>query len=167
MSTLQQLTRGEKIAGAAGIVLLIGIIAFPWYHVGIPGYTVNGQTYGGASYDGNAMSGPGSFFGVLAFIVLIALLAEVAIRRFTAVQLPVLPVSWSAAEVAGSAGSAGDQDPLPHRELRLGLLCRSRCRYRPRLRSRGDAPRTATAGCTGGRRAAQLGSVAADSRASH
>jgi hypothetical protein len=102
MSTLQQLTRGEKIAGAAGIVLLIGIIAFPWYHVGIPGYTVNGQTYGGASYNGNAMSGPGSFFGVLAFIVLIALLAEVAIRRFTTVQLPDLPVSWSAAETYGA-----------------------------------------------------------------
>src|ERR1017187_6688106 len=90
MSTLQQLTRGEKIAGAAGIVLLIGIIAFPWYHVGIPGYNVN------------AMSGPGSFFGVLAFIVLIALLAEVAIRRFTTVQLPDLPVSWSAAETYGA-----------------------------------------------------------------
>src|ERR1035438_8609695 len=109
MSTLQQLTRGEKIAGAAGIVLLIGIIAFPWYHVGIPGYTVNGQTYGGASYNGNAMSGPGSFFGVLAFIVLIALLAEVAIRRFTTVQLPDLPVNRRMATSARVVALARDR----------------------------------------------------------
>ncbi|MGD0375949.1 MAG: hypothetical protein ABSB01_15340 [Streptosporangiaceae bacterium] len=104
MSAFQQLTRSEKIAGAAGIVLLIGMIAFPWYHVGVPGYTIAGQTYGGGSYDGNALSGPGSFFSVVALIVLIALLAEIAISRFTATQLPDLPVSWSAAKLYAGIG---------------------------------------------------------------
>lgn len=99
MSAFQQLTRSEKIVGAAGIVLLIGIIAVPWYHVGVPGYTVEGQTFGGGSYNGNALQGPGSFFSVVALIVLIALLAEFAIRRFTSAQLPELPISWSAAEL--------------------------------------------------------------------
>jgi len=99
MNTFQQLSRGEKITGIAGILLLIGIIAFPWYHVGLPGYTIAGQTYGGGSYDGNALQGPGSFFSILALIVLIALLAEVAISRFTTAQLPDLPISWSAAEL--------------------------------------------------------------------
>ena len=99
MSAFQQLTRSEGILGAAGIVLLISIFAFPWYHVGVPGYTINGQTYGGGSYDGNALQGPGSFFSVVALIVLIALLAEFAISRFTTAQLPDLPISWSAAEL--------------------------------------------------------------------
>lgn len=99
MSAFQQLTRSERILGAAGIVLLISIFAFPWYHVGVPGYTINGQTYGGGSYDGNALQGPGSFFSVVALIVLIALLAEFAISRFTTAQLPDLPISWSAAEL--------------------------------------------------------------------
>jgi hypothetical protein len=99
MNAFQQLSRGEKISGAAGIVLFIGMIVFPWYHVSIPGYTVAGQTIGGGSYDGNALSGPGSFFGVLALIVLIALLAEFAISRFTTAQLPSLPIPWSAAEL--------------------------------------------------------------------
>ncbi len=99
MNTFQQLSRSEKIFGAAGIVLFIGMIVFPWYHVGIPGYPVDGQNIGGGSYDANAMSGPGAFFSVIAFIVLIALLAEFAIRRFTTAQLPELAISWSAAEL--------------------------------------------------------------------
>ena len=102
MSAFQQLTRSDKIVGVAGIVLFIGMIAFPWYHVGLPGYTVDGHTFGGGSYNSNALSGPGSFFSVVALIVLIVLLAEVAVRRFTSVQLPSLPISWSAAELYGA-----------------------------------------------------------------
>lgn len=99
MNALQQLTRGERIAGIAGIVLFIGMIAFPWYHIGIPSVTVGNQTFGGASYDANALKGPGSFFSIVAFIVLIALLLEFAARRFTSIQLPDLPISWNAAEM--------------------------------------------------------------------
>jgi hypothetical protein len=99
MNALQQLTRGERIVGIAGIVLFIGMIAFPWYHVGVPSVSVDGHTFGGASYDANVLKGPGSFFSVVAFIVLIALLIEFAVRRFTSVQLPDLPVSWNAAEM--------------------------------------------------------------------
>ncbi|HEY7147413.1 MAG TPA: hypothetical protein VH637_24470 [Streptosporangiaceae bacterium] len=100
MGAFQQLTRGDKIVGVAGIVLFIGMIAFPWYHIGVPAITVEGHTIsGGASYDANVMKGPGSFFSIVAFIVLIALLAEFAVRRFTSVQLPSLPISWGAAEL--------------------------------------------------------------------
>jgi hypothetical protein len=103
MNALNQLNRGEQVTGAAGILLLIGIFAFPWYHVGVPSVTVAGQTFGGASYDGNALQGPGSFFSILALIVLIALLAEVAISRFTQVELPKLPIPWTTAELCGAA----------------------------------------------------------------
>jgi hypothetical protein len=100
MNALSQLSRSEKITGVAGILLLIGILAFPWYHVGFQSVTIEGHTIGvGASYNGTALQGPGAFAGVLALLVLIALFAELIIRRFTTAQLPQLPVSWGAAEL--------------------------------------------------------------------
>jgi hypothetical protein len=101
MKALSEFSRSEKITGVAGILLLIGIFAFPWYHVGVAGVTVAGHTYGGASYSSNVLQGPGSFFSILALIVLIALLAELVISRFTTVALPDLPISWGAAELYG------------------------------------------------------------------
>jgi hypothetical protein len=102
MNSLQRFSLPEKITAVAGILLLIGIFAFPWYHVGVPSVTVGGQTFGGGSYNGNALQGPGSFFGVVALIVLIALLAEFFVRRLTSVQLPTIPVSWASAEFYGA-----------------------------------------------------------------
>ena len=102
MKSLSQFSRGEQITGAAGILLLIGIFAFPWYHIGFAGVTFAGTTYGGGSYDGNVLQGPGSFFSYLAMIVLIALLAEIVVSRFTTVKLPELPISWAATELSGA-----------------------------------------------------------------
>jgi hypothetical protein len=101
MKALSEFSRSEKITGVAGIVLLIGIFAFPWYYVGVAGVTVGGQTFGGGSYRTNVLQGPGAFFGILALIVLIALLAELVISRFTTAELPGLPISWGTAELYG------------------------------------------------------------------
>src|ERR1039457_4663573 len=70
MSALSDFSRSEKITGVAGVLLLIGIFAFPWY-----------------------------FVSIVALIVLIALLAELVISCFTTAQLPELPISWGAAEL--------------------------------------------------------------------
>jgi hypothetical protein len=51
-------------------VLLIGMFAVPWYHVGLPRFTAGGQTFGGESFDSNVLKGPGSFFSIVALIVL-------------------------------------------------------------------------------------------------
>lgn len=99
MSTFQQITRNEKIAAAAGLVLFIGMIAFPWYSVSVAGYSIAGHTFGGATYSTNVLKGPGSFFSIVAFIVLIALLLLIAVRRLTTLELPALPVSWNAIEM--------------------------------------------------------------------
>jgi hypothetical protein len=99
MNALSQLSRSEKITGVAGVLLLIGIIAFPWYHVGVAGFTVNGQSFSGASFSATALQSDGAFAGVLALILLLALLAELAVTRFTSAQLPELPISWRAAEL--------------------------------------------------------------------
>ncbi len=102
MNALQRFTLPEKITAAAGIVLLIGMFAFPWYHVGSPSITVRGHTFGGESFDSNVLKGPGSFFSIVALIVLIALLAEFLVRRLTTVALPEIPVAWNAAEFYGA-----------------------------------------------------------------
>jgi hypothetical protein len=102
MNTLQRLTLPEKITAVAGIVLLVGMFAFPWYHVGVPSITVGGHTFGGASFNSNVLKGPGSFFSIVALLVLIALLAEFVLSRLGAVQLPAIPVSWASAEFYGA-----------------------------------------------------------------
>lgn len=102
MNSLQRFSRPEKITAVAGILLLIGMFAFPWYHVGIASFTVGNQTFGGESFNSNVLKGPGAFFSIIALIVLIALLAEFAISRFSSAQLPSLPVSWAAAELYGA-----------------------------------------------------------------
>jgi hypothetical protein len=102
MSAFQQVTRSEKIFGVAGILLFIGMITFPWYSISVPGYTVEGHTFGGGTYNSNVLKGPGSFFSIVALIALIALLAVVVLRHLTAIELPQLPVSWSAVELYGA-----------------------------------------------------------------
>ena len=67
------------------------MFAFPWYHV----------SFFGASYSSNVLSGPGSFFSIVALIVLIALLAEFALRRLSSVEFPAIPVALELA-AAGS-----------------------------------------------------------------
>jgi hypothetical protein len=47
MKALSEFSRSERITSVAGILLLIGLFAFPWYHVGVPSVTVAGQTFGG------------------------------------------------------------------------------------------------------------------------
>jgi hypothetical protein len=102
MNSLQQISRSERITAGAGIVLLIGMFAFPWYHVGFGGFTEGNVTVPGQSYNANVLQGPGSFFGVLALIVLIALLGEFAIRRFASTALPTIKVPWTTAELYGA-----------------------------------------------------------------
>ncbi|HSZ47178.1 MAG TPA: hypothetical protein VK823_17700 [Streptosporangiaceae bacterium] len=84
-----KLSRGAQITGAAGILLLIGLLAFPWYSVSAFGFT----------YTATAVQANGGWAAILGLIVLILLLGTIAVRRFTATELPELPISWSAAEL--------------------------------------------------------------------
>jgi hypothetical protein len=81
-----------QITGVAGILLLIGFLAFPWYSVSAFGFTVTAT----------AVQANGSWAAILGLIVLIALLAAIAVRRLTSTALPDLPISWSAAELYGA-----------------------------------------------------------------
>jgi phosphoglycerol transferase MdoB-like AlkP superfamily enzyme len=84
-----KLSRSVQITGVSGILLLIGLLAFPWYSVSVFGVTATGTA---VQYDG-------SWAAILGLIVLIALLATIAVQSFTSTELPDLPISWSAAEL--------------------------------------------------------------------
>src|SRR5260370_40704733 len=99
MNALQRFTLPEKVTAVAGIVLLIGMFAFPGDHVGIASFTVGGQTFGGEGLDSNVPKGPGSFVSLVARIVPIPLLAEFLNSRLTAPHPPALPIPWSRRDV--------------------------------------------------------------------
>jgi hypothetical protein len=74
---LSRVTVGDKVLGAAGILLVIDLWLLPWH-------TVFSQNL-------TALDPPGGRWGTLALILTLAILAVTAIRRFTKVALPPMP----------------------------------------------------------------------------
>lgn len=79
---LSKLTMGEKIILGAGAVLLIDLLFLPWHKVDL----------GIVSVSRSAIQSPNAFWGLLALLVTIAVVAVVAVNRFTSAKLPDLPV---------------------------------------------------------------------------
>ncbi|MEO6206860.1 MAG: hypothetical protein ABIP77_02750 [Candidatus Limnocylindrales bacterium] len=75
---LSKLTMGEKIIGGAGIVLVLDLILFPWHD-----FVLLTRT---------GIQSPNAFWGVLALLVAIAMVAVVVVTRFTTTKVPDLPV---------------------------------------------------------------------------
>lgn len=79
---LSKLTLADKIIGATGILLLIDLLFLPWHDI----------DFGIASATRTGLESPNSFWGILAFLLTIAVLAALAITRFSSTKLPDLPV---------------------------------------------------------------------------
>jgi len=84
---LNKLTLGDKILGGAGILLILDLLLFPWHSVDLGIVTINRQ----------ATESPNAFWGILALLLAIAIVAAVIIRRLTTVKLPELPIAWNMA----------------------------------------------------------------------
>jgi hypothetical protein len=82
----------DWILGGTALALVIDLLLFPWHK--IPGFDFGplGKS-GGTNRTG--LQSPNSFWGILAFLVAIAIVAVVVIRRLTTVKLPDLPISWA------------------------------------------------------------------------
>jgi len=75
-----KITREDAMVFGGGIILLIGLFAFAWYSFGL------GL---GVSLDRSATDSPYAIWGILALIVLIAILLDLALARFSPnTQLP-------------------------------------------------------------------------------
>lgn len=78
MDKINELSLGQKIIGATGILLLIDSF-LPWFK----------KDYGAGSFSGTyTKNGWGSFLSLLAVLIAIALVAFVAVRAFADVNLP-------------------------------------------------------------------------------
>jgi hypothetical protein len=84
---LNKLSLGDKIAAACGIVLFIDLVAFPWHNIDF----IIG------SVKRTAIQSPNSFWGFLALLLTIAVVAAIIVRKLTTAKLPDLPIPWSQA----------------------------------------------------------------------
>lgn len=90
---LSKLTLGEKIVGGAGIVLVLDLLLFPWHD-----FVLLTRT---------GIQSPNSFWGILALLVTIAMVAVVILTRFTTTKLPDLPVPLGQAMFFAGCAVAG------------------------------------------------------------
>lgn len=90
---LSKLTLGDKIATGCGIVLLISLLFFPWHNV-----CIDFGAFGGESCASRgAMSSPGGFWGILAFLLTLVIVGVLIADRVANVELPELPIPHPAA----------------------------------------------------------------------
>lgn len=95
---LTKLSLSDKIIGGAGIVLIIDLLFLPWHDIDF-GF--------GGSITRTAIEDPNAFWGILALLLTIAVVAVVAVRVFKPeTKLPDLPVSWDQAIFFASAAVA-------------------------------------------------------------
>ncbi len=99
MTSIRRFAPAELFTAGAGIVLLIGMLAFPWYHESQPWVVVHGEVTSSASLDHNVLVGPGGSLGVAAVALVVVLLAELIYSRLAPPRSPHLPVAWSAIEL--------------------------------------------------------------------
>ncbi|MBA2283690.1 MAG: hypothetical protein M3527_04395 [Actinomycetota bacterium] len=100
---LNKLTLGDKIVAATGIVLLITLVVLPWHSIDLcEGLGDTGGLGISCSFKRTAIQSPNGFFGLLALLLTIAIVAAVLIRKLTTTDLPTLPVGWGKAIFFGS-----------------------------------------------------------------
>jgi hypothetical protein len=76
---LEKVSRDDWIVGGAALLLVIDLLAFPWWSVSLGPITVTGA----------ATSAPDGWLGVLAFLTALALVADLALERLSPqTQLP-------------------------------------------------------------------------------
>jgi hypothetical protein len=99
MTSIRRFAPAELLTAGAGIVLLIGMLAFPWYHEADPWVVVHGEVTASISLERNVLGGPGGYLGVAAVGLLIVLLVELIYSRLSPPRLPHLPVAQATAEL--------------------------------------------------------------------
>ena len=122
MVDFNKLSKGDKIVAGAGLLLIIDLLFLPWHHIRIAGIVSVNRT---------GVQSPNSFYGVLALLLALVMVAQVVVSKLTTAKLPDIPVPWAQVHlIAGIAVFAllllklrgGDQLPgirrLPGIDLR-------------------------------------------------
>lgn len=93
-----KLTKGDKIVLGAGLLLVIDLLFLPWHKIALGGLLNVTRT---------GVQSPNSFYGVLALLLALVMVAQVVVSRLTSAQLPEMPLPWSRVHlIAGVAAFA-------------------------------------------------------------
>jgi len=86
MVDFNKLSKGDKIVAGAGLLLVIDLLILPWHH-----FTVRGIL----SVSRTGVQSPNSFYGVLAMLLALVMVAQVVVSKLTTAKLPDIPVPWA------------------------------------------------------------------------
>lgn len=95
---LKKLSLGTSIMSLAGVLLLFDLLFLPWHRIslGIVGF-------GSSTVSRSGVQSPHGFLGLLAALVVVAIVARIVLSEFTNVELPTLPVSWQQVDLLAGA----------------------------------------------------------------
>jgi hypothetical protein len=92
---LAKLSREDLIVAGLGIFLVIDLLLLSWYSFNIEGFPITAS----------ATSSPYSTWGVLALLVDLAFLADLALDRFSGAQLPTIGDNRATTRAVLAAGT--------------------------------------------------------------
>lgn len=93
----KKLTRLDRVLVVAGLLFVVDLLALPWVDVSI----------GPVSFTSSGTGSPDGFLGVLAVLVALGIVADVALQRFSSVRLPSLSVGPGATRLIAAAAALG------------------------------------------------------------
>jgi hypothetical protein len=98
---LSRLTQGERIVLIAGVLLILDLLFAPWHKIDL------GATIPGVDLTRSGVQSPHSGYGVIALLLTIVMVGQIAAAKLASANLPDPPVPWSQVHfVAGVAVAA-------------------------------------------------------------
>jgi hypothetical protein len=91
---LSRFTRDELILGGLAVLLAIDLLFLPWFEVSVGIGTIT------LSASSTATSDPDGWLGVIGVLACLALVADLALERFSNAQLPVVGGTRAATRLA-------------------------------------------------------------------
>jgi hypothetical protein len=90
-----KLTKGDKIVLGAGLLLIIDLLFLPWHKISVAGIIDVSRT---------GVQSPNAIYGVLALLLALVMVVQVAVAKLTTAKLPEIPVPWGQVHlIAGAA----------------------------------------------------------------
>lgn len=89
---LSRLSQGERIVLIAGVLLIIDLLFLPWHSIDLGGAAADNV---GIDTTRSAVQSPNAFYGVVALLLTLVVVAQIVLDKLTSVALPSLPVPWA------------------------------------------------------------------------
>jgi hypothetical protein len=96
MEKINTLSLGEKLVVGGGVLMIIAVLFFDWYHVSVGGF--GGGTSG--------TSAPGGIWGLLILLISIVLAGAVIAPKLGNMKMPALPTGMTWGKVFGYGAAA-------------------------------------------------------------